>query len=220
MSKLEFNGKPTPLIKLKQQSYNELRAYMTQLAKQANARIREVEKADLRNYVPTYTRKYNTMLEGNTIPNIGTKGGRKFNTKFGSYENTIERIQAIERFLQNPFTTVEKSEKYLENLMEQWNLYDKDLLKKMYDVYRDLGYDDFKNDSDVILQTFSEMSNKGVDLDLLRDFFTSNTFKDQKQEVNTLVDLWESTKVYASLGRMNPNQAVITAMKSREKRGI
>lgn len=219
MSKLEFTGRPTNKFKLKKTSFTELNRYMKALAKEANKRIKEVEKANLRNYNPTYTRKYNSMLYGNTIKNIGTKSGR-FSTRSGTASNLIERITAMEQFLQNPFTTVEKSQKYLDELKERVDIQDDDMLKTMFDVYRDLGYDDFKDDSDKIIQIFSEMSNSGVDLNLLRDFFLNNSFEDQQHEVNTLEDIWHSAQVYSRLSRLESNDAIITAMKSRERRGI
>lgn len=219
MNKLEFTGKPTNKFKLKKTSFSELNRYMKALAKEANKRIKEVEKANLRNYNPTYTRKYNSMLYGNTIKNIGTKSG-KFSTRSGKASNLIERITAMEQFLQNPFTTVEKSQKYLDELKERVDIQDDDMLKTMFDVYRDLGYDDFKDDSDKIIQIFSEMSNSGVDLNLLRDFFLNNSFEDQQHEINTLEDIWHSAQVYSRLSRLESNDAIITAMKSRERRGI
>ena len=219
MSKLEFTGRPTNKFKLKKTSFSELNRYMKELAKAANARIKEVEKANLRNYSPTYTRKYNAILYGNTIKNIGTKSGR-FSTRTGTASNLIERITAMEQFLQNPFTTVEKSQKYLGELKERVNIYDDDMLKTMFDVYRDLGYDDFKDDSDKIIQIFSEMSNSGVDLNLLRDFFQNASFKDQSHEINVLEDIWHSAQVYTRLSQLSPDDALITAMNSRERRGI
>lgn len=219
MSKLEFTGRPTNKFKLKKTSFSELNRYMKALAKEANKRIKEVEKANLRNYNPTYTRKYNSMLYGNTIKNIGTKSG-KFSTRSGNASNLIERITAMEQFLQNPFTTVEKSQKYLDELKERVDIQDDDMIKTMFDVYRDLGFDDFKDDSDKIIQIFSEMSNSGVDLNLLRDFFLKNSFEDQQHEVNTLEDIWHSAQVYSRLSRLESNDAIITAMKSRERRGI
>lgn len=219
MSKLEFTGRPTNKFKLKKTSFTELNRYMKELAKAANKRIKEVEKANLRNYSPTYTRKYNSMLYGNTIKNIGTKSGR-FSTRTGSRSNIIERITAMEQFLQNPFTTVEKSQKYLDELKERVDIQDDDLLKKMFDVYRELGFDDFKTDSERIIQIFSEMTNKGVDLNLLRDFFINNSFKDQKHEVDILEDIWHTSQIYGAVERLTPDDSVIQAIKVRERRGI
>lgn len=134
------------------------------LAKQSNAILKDVEKKGLRNYGASYARKWNPMLFGDTIPNLGTAKGR-FSTKLSNKENLIERMQAMDEFINNPNVYAGKIQKDLDELSKRIGLRDTGMLLKIFDIYRDYGFESYKDDSDRLLIAFSEVANTGGDVD-------------------------------------------------------
>ena len=197
---LEFNGLPSSKKSLKKHNVKELHKYMQDLAKQANARIKAINKRGIRELSPTYTRKYDPMLYGNTIDNIGTKKGF-FSSARTTKSNMIDRIQKLEGFMRNPYTSVERSEAYVKNLLQQTGLDSEADLKELFNVYRDFGYDDYKDDSDKIIEIFSEMMNKGYEIRRVASFLEENriNFRDQQEEIDKLEQLSNSVDFYRQM---------------------
>lgn len=184
---------PTHKNELKKMKMTELRSMYRDLARRANYRIEQVgSKRKLSN---VYTRKYDPMLYGNTIANIGTKKGMFALANRGNKENLIERIQAVERFLDNPYTDVKHVNDYVDDLISRTNLKNEENLTKMFDLYREYGYDDFKDDSDKIIQILSEMYNNGYDPEKLLMFLDSGEYESQLEHIQAMEDAWDTMKV-------------------------
>ena len=184
---------PTHKNELKKMKMTELRSIYRDLARRANYRIEQVgSKRKLSN---VYTRKYDPMLYGNTIANIGTKKGMFALANRGNKENLIERIQAVERFLDNPYTDVKHVNDYVADLLSRTNLKNEENLVKMFDLYREYGYDDFKDDSDKIIQIMSEMYNNGYDPEKLLMFLDSGEYETQLEHIQAMEDVWDTMKV-------------------------
>lgn len=195
---LEFKGLPSSKKSLNKHNVKELHNYMRDLAKQANARIKAVNKRGLRELSPTYVRKYDPMLYGNTIANLATTKGM-FSSAKSTKANMITRIQTLENFIRNPYTSVERTEAYVNNLLHQTGLESEEDLKTMFEVYRDFGYDDYKDDSDKIIEIFSEMMNKGYEVRRVAEFLESNreNFIEQRDEIDTLESIANKTDMYS-----------------------
>lgn len=184
---------PTHKNELKKMKMTELRSMYRDLARRANYRIEQVgSKRRLSN---TYTRKYDPMLYGNTIANIGTKKGMFALANRGNKENLIERIQAVEGFLDNPYTDLKHVNDYVTDLLSRTNLKNEENLVKMFDLYREYGYDDFKDDSDKIIQILSEMYNNGYDPEKLLMFLDSGEYETQLEHIQAMEDAWDTMKV-------------------------
>lgn len=195
---LEFKGLPSSKKSLNKHNVKELHSYMRDLAKQANSRIKAVNKRGLRELSPTYVRKYDPMLYGNTIPNLATTKGM-FSSAKSTKANMINRIQTLENFIRNPYTSVERTEAYVNNLLHQTGLESEEDLKTMFEVYRDFGYDDYKDDSDKIIEIFSEMMNKGYEVRRVAEFLESSreNFIEQRDEIDALESIANKTDMYS-----------------------
>lgn len=195
---LEFKGLSSSKKSLNKHNVKELHNYMRDLAKQANARIKAVNKRGLRELSPTYVRKYDPMLYGNTIANLATTKGM-FSSAKSTKANMINRIQTLENFIRNPYTSVERTEAYVNNLLHQTGLESEEDLKTMFEVYRDFGYDDYKDDSDKIIEIFSEMMNKGYEVRRVAEFLESNreNFIEQRDEIDALESIANKTDMYS-----------------------
>ena len=195
---LEFKGLPSSKKSLNKHNVKELHNYMRDLAKQANARIKAVNKRGLRELSPTYVRKYDPMLYGNTIPNLATTKGM-FSSAKSTKANMVNRIQTLENFIRNPYTSVERTEAYVNNLLHQTGLESEEDLKTMFEVYRDFGYDDYKDDSDKIIEIFSEMINKGYEVRRVAEFLESNreNYIEQRDEIDALESIANKTDMYS-----------------------
>lgn len=195
---LEFKGLPSSKKSLNKHNVKELHNYMRDLAKQANARIKAVNKRGIRELSPTYVRKYDPMLYGNTIANLATTKGM-FSSAKSTKANMINRIQTLENFIRNPYTSVERTEAYVNNLLHQTGLESEEDLKTMFEVYRDFGYDDYKDDSDKIIEIFSEMMNKGYEVRRVAEFLESNreNYIEQRDEIDALESIANKTDMYS-----------------------
>lgn len=198
MAKIEFNGLPSSRKSLSKHTNMELHSYMRRLANEANKRIKAVNKRGLRELSPTYVRKYDPMLYGNTIANLATTKGM-FSSAKSTKANMVTRIQTLENFIRNPYTSVERTEAYVNNLLHQTGLESEEDLKTMFEVYRDFGYDDYKDDSDKIIEIFSEMMNKGYEIRRVADFLESNreNFIEQRDEIDALESIANKTDMYS-----------------------
>lgn len=226
MAKIEFNGLPSSKKSLGKHTNMELHSYMRRLANEANKRIKAVNKRGIRELSPTYVRKYDPMLYGNTISNLATSKGM-FSTAKTNKANMINRIQTLENFLRNPYTSVERTEAYVQNLLQQTGLENEEDLKTMFEVYRDFGYDDYKDDSDKIIEIFSEMMNKGYDIRKVADFLDKNreNFADQREEINALERISNTADIRSSisqrLGRdWSADTILNTVLETYKRRGI
>lgn len=196
---------------LRKMSNQELHMYLRTLAKKANARIADV--GDLRKYSNVYSRKYDPMLFGNTVKNIGTKSGT-FSFKASNKQNMIDRIYQAERFLNNPFTDRTHASKYIEDLKERTGIQNDDDLKELFDVYREYGYDDYKDDSDKIIQVFSEMLNSGYDIRKLAQFISEQSYKDQSSEISDMSAAWDEVQMLNQFtgNRVDKNEVLERAL--------
>ena len=77
------------------------------------------------------------------------------------FEEAIKKGNMLEhaKFVNNYYASVEYTEKHLAELRDKWNLSDDSLVKNLFDLYREFGYDNFK-DSDS-LEYMSKIINDG-----------------------------------------------------------
>ena len=153
-------------------SYKELRHDFFVMTKQANAILDEVTKKGLRKYGTAYIRKYNTMLATNDIKNLGSATGR-FSTRLGTKENLIKRMRILDQFIDNPAVYAEKIDADIRALADRLGFKSTTLVTELFDIWREYGFEDYKDDSDRLLIAFAEVSNKGGDMDRFARFLRS-----------------------------------------------
>lgn len=202
---------------LSKMKYRELQDMYKDLARRANHRIEQV--GNRRKYAPAYLRKYDPILFGNTIANIGTKKGMFALKKAGTKDNLITRILTVEGFLNNPFTEVSKVNKYVDELMKRTHINNADSLERLFDLYRQYGFDDYKDDSDTIIITMSEMFNNGFDPERLLKFLDGIDFETQEDHVTALTEAWDKISVRSSMFRdRTPEEIYNMSMRAMERR--
>ena len=99
--------------------------------------------------------------------------------------------------------------------------------RERFEVYRDFGYDDYKDDSDKIIEIFSEMMNKGYDIRKVADFLDKNreNFTDQREEINALERISNTADIRSAisqrLGRdWSADTILNTVLETYKRRGI
>lgn len=211
---------PTNRNELKKMSYKELQSMYRDLARRANHRIEQV--GTNRKYSNVYARKYDPILYGNTIPNIGTKKGMFALAKRGTKENLMTRIQTVERFLDNVYTDAKHVGKYVEELLSRTQLQNRDNLEKLFDLYREMGFDDYKDDSDKIIEVMSEMYNAGYDPDRLLRWLNEGEYRTQEEHIEELKNSWDYMQLNAALHKGDSNEHIydltMTALERRKDR--
>ena len=188
---------PTNRGELKKMSYKELQSMYRDLARRANYRIEQV--GENRKYSNVYARKYDPILLGNTIANIGTKKGMFALAKRGTKENLMTRIQTVERFLDNVYTDAEHVNKYIDELMDRTKLRNKGDLEKLFDLYREMGFDDYKDDSEKIIQIMAEMYNNNYDPERLLRWLDEGEYHTQEEHIAALDDAWQTMQVHSAV---------------------
>ena len=127
----------------------------------ANSKLRAVREKGLENYNQSFIKKYNILTNNKVNPNLVTKKGyfRKGGAKQFKKAQLIRRYEVMNEFVNNYYASVEYTEKHLAELRDKWNLSDDSLVKNLFDLYREFGYDNFK-DSDS-LEYMSKIINDG-----------------------------------------------------------
>ena len=208
---------PTNRNELKKMSYKELQSMYRDLARRANYRIEQV--GENRKYSNVYTRKYDPMLLGNAIANLGTKKGMFALAKRGTKENLMTRIQTVERFLDNVYTDAEHVNKYIDELMSRTKLESKENLEKLFDLYREMGFDDYKDESEKIIQTMAEMYNNGYDPERLLRWLDEGEYHTQEEHVEAIKNSWDYMQLNSALHRGKSNDEIYDmTMKALERR--
>lgn len=197
---------PTNRGELKKMSYKELQSMYRDLARRANYRIEQV--GENRKYSNVYARKYDPILFGNTIENIGTKKGMFALTKRGTKENLMTRIQTVERFLDNVYTDAEHVNKYIDELMDRTKLRNKGDLEKLFDLYREMGFDDYKDDSEKIIQIMAEMYNNNYDPERLLRWLDEGEYHTQEEHIAALDDAWQTMQVHSAVLKGKSNEEI------------
>lgn len=132
----------------------------------ANAKLKSVRDKGLENYNQSFIKKYNILTNQKVNYNIATKRGyfRKGVTSYTkngkkheyTKQELIRRYEAMEEFVNNYYASAEYTEQHLQELSEKWGLKDKNNIKSLFDLYREYGYDNYK-DSDAVLTSMSKI---------------------------------------------------------------
>ena len=135
----------------------ELISSIKNLTKIANAKLQKVRKGGYENYNQSFLKKYNVLTNNKVNPDLVTKKGlfRTGVSKFNK-DQLIKRLAIMNEFVNNPFASAEYTEQHLSELREKWGISSNDAIKKMFDLYREYGYDNY-SDSDKILTSMSKI---------------------------------------------------------------
>lgn len=135
----------------------ELISSIKNLTKIANTKLQKVRKGGYENYNQSFLKKYNVLTNNKVNPDLVTKKGlfRSGVTKFNK-DQLIRRLTIMNEFVNNPYASAEYTEQHLSELREKWGISSNDAIKKMFDLYREYGYDNY-SDSDKILTSMSKI---------------------------------------------------------------
>lgn len=132
----------------------------------ANAKLKPIKKQGLVNYNQSFIKKYNILLNQKANYNIATKSGyfRKGVTSYTkngkkhyyTKDELIKRYEIMNEFVNNPYASAEYTKQHLEELSQKWGIQSQESIKKMFDLYREYGYDNYK-DSDGTLTAMSKI---------------------------------------------------------------
>ena len=144
----------------------ELQNMVKNVTALANAKLKPIKKEGLANYNQSFIKKYNILLNQKANYNIATKSGyfRKGVTSYTkngkkhyyTKDELIKRYEIMNEFVNNPYASVEYTKQHLEELSQKWGIQSQDSIKKMFDLYREYGYDNYK-DSDGTLTAMSKL---------------------------------------------------------------
>jgi cell fate (sporulation/competence/biofilm development) regulator YlbF (YheA/YmcA/DUF963 family) len=161
----------------------EIASRIKSLSKIANTKVKKVRAAGYENYNQSWIKKYNLSLNSKESPSISTKKGlfRSGSSHF-TKEQLINRYEIMNEFVNNYYASAEYTEKHLADLRDKWNIKSDEAIKKMFDLYRDYGYDNYR-DSDV-LTSMAKIVNDG---DILGEFdnageYLENVLQDIEDE--------------------------------------
>lgn len=144
----------------------ELQNMIKNVTALANAKLKPMKKQGLANYNQSFIKKYNILLNQKANYNIATKSGyfRKGVTSYTkngkkhyyTKDELIKRYEIMNEFVNNPYASAEYTKQHLEELSQKWGIQSQESIKKMFDLYREYGYDNYK-DSDGTLTAMSKI---------------------------------------------------------------
>lgn len=128
------------------------------LAPIANSKLKAVRSKGLENYNQSFIKKYNILTNNKVNPGIVTKKGyfRKGGIARFRKSELIRRYEIMNEFVNNYYASAEYTEKHLQELQNKWGIQSNDAIKTMFDLYREYGYDNYK-DSDAVLTSMSKI---------------------------------------------------------------
>lgn len=128
------------------------------LAPIANSKLKAVRSKGLENYNQSFIKKYNILTNNKVNPGIVTKKGyfRKGGIARFRKAELIRRYEVMNEFVNNYYASAEYTEKHLQELQNKWGIQSNESIKNMFDLYREYGYDNYK-DSDAVLTSMSKI---------------------------------------------------------------
>lgn len=128
------------------------------LAPIANSKLKAVRSKGLENYNQSFIKKYNILTNNKVNPDLVTKKGyfRKGGIARFRKAELILRYKVMYEFVNNYYASAEYTEKHLQELQNKWGIQSNEAIKEMFDLYREYGYDNYK-DSDAVLTSMSKI---------------------------------------------------------------
>lgn len=128
------------------------------LAPIANSKLKAVRSKGLENYNQSFIKKYNILTNNKVNPGLVTKKGyfRKGGIARFRKAELIRRYEVMNEFVNNYYASAEYTEKHLQELQNKWGIQSNEAIKNMFDLYREYGYDNYK-DSDAVLTSMSKI---------------------------------------------------------------
>lgn len=136
----------------------------------ANSKIKSVRSANLENYNQSWIKKYNITINNDVNPNMVTKKGyfRKGGYSKFTKEQLIHRYEVMNEFVTNRYASADYTQQHLSELQEKWGLKNDESIKRMFDLYREYGYDNYK-DSETLVYMSKILSDNEEDPEILED---------------------------------------------------
>lgn len=135
----------------------ELEQMVKNATKIANKKLKQIKSAGLIPYNQSFTKKYNIYLNNKVNPSVATQKGyfktgvSKFNKK-----ELARRYDIMNEFINNHYASAEYTREHIDELKTKWGLKSDQSVLSIFDLYREYGYDNYK-DSDTILTSMSKI---------------------------------------------------------------
>lgn len=138
-------------------SRKELERMVKNVTKIANKKLKQIKTAGLIPYNQSFTKKYNLDLDYKENPSIATQRGY-FKTGVTKYskKELANRYEVMNEFVNNYYASAEYTRKHVDELKTKWGLKSDESVLSIFDLYREYGYDNYK-DSDTILTSMSKI---------------------------------------------------------------
>lgn len=135
----------------------ELEQRVKNVTKIANQKLKKIKQSGLIPYNQSFSKKYNIYLNNKVNPNIATKKGY-FKTGVSKFnkEQLARRYEIMNEFIQNKYASAEYTREHIDELKTKWGLKSDQSVLSIFDLYREYGYDNYK-DSDAILTSMSKI---------------------------------------------------------------
>lgn len=153
-------------MNLNELTITELQNMVKNVTTLANAKLKPMKRQGLINYNQSFIKKYNISLNQKENYFMATKTGyfrkgvisytKNGKKQYYTKDELIKRYEVMNEFVNNPYASVEYTKQHLKELSQKWGIESQDAIKKMFDLYREYGYDNYK-DSDGTLTAMSKI---------------------------------------------------------------
>lgn len=135
----------------------ELDSSIKKMAKIANKKLKDLRAKGYQNYNQSMIKKYNLLTDSSVNPDIVTKRNLfRTGTSHFNKAQLEKRLSILQEFVNNKYASAEWTEQHLQSLRDRWGISSDADIKTMFDLYREYGYDNFK-DSNSILTSMSNI---------------------------------------------------------------
>lgn len=135
----------------------ELSSSIKKMAKIANQKLKDIRAKGYENYNTSMIKKWNLLTDNQENPDLVTKKNY-FRTGVSHFTKAQleRRYDTLKEFINNKYVSAEWTEQHLKELRDRWNVSSDEDIKTMFDLYREWGYDNYK-DSNSILTAMSSI---------------------------------------------------------------
>lgn len=135
----------------------ELSSSIKKMSKIANQKLKDIRAKGYENYNLSMIKKYNLLTDSSQNPDLVTKKNLfRSGTSHFKKADLERRYEVLKEFINNKFASAEWTEQHLKELRDKWKITSDEDVKTMFDLYREWGYDNYK-DSNSILTAMSSI---------------------------------------------------------------
>lgn len=143
----------------------ELSSSIKNMAKIANKKLKDLRAKGYENYNQSMIKKYNLLTDSSQNPDLVTKRNLfRTGTSHFNKRQLEKRLEVLTEFVNNKYASAEWTEKHLQSLRDKWHISSDDDVKKMFDAYREFGYDNYKDSNSILTSMASIIEDYDEDI--------------------------------------------------------